>query len=182
MILSRSERQVASLGLVLLLPIAFLAFGCTTSYHVSQVDDGRSGRLGFDEFAKECRGHKVEILLVNGSRYHGFELVATPDSVAWHDSLGTSIISMASDSVRTISWRSVARGMGDGLLLGIPGNFVALGITAFFPYYALVAWPYTLALGPAIGAIIGGLVTHTYRFRIIPQHAPERAGLEPTKP
>jgi hypothetical protein len=148
--------------------------GCTTYYHVSEIDDHKPGRVSLEEFAEESRGRHVEVGLSDGSLHYGVNLEVTAGYTHWCDSLTGAVRRIANDSVTIVSWKSWSRGLTDGLLLGVSGGFLSMLSFVGAPYYALVAWPYVLTGVPAIGAIIGACVTHTYRYRIESQAASKK--------
>ncbi len=166
--------RVIKLWRIVLLGSSLAFSGCTTYYHVSETDDHKPGRVSLEEFAEESRGRHVEMELSDGSLHYGVNLEVTTGHTQWRDSLTGAVRRIANDSVKIVSWKSWSRGMIDGLLLGVSGGFLSMLSFVGAPPYALIAWPYVLTGVPAIGAVIGACVAHTYRYRIGSQAASKK--------
>jgi len=162
--LKRFVSLIVSLGL-------FFIAGCTSSYHISEIDDGQPGGMSFEEFANEIHGETLSVLLQDGLTHDAVDLTVTPESTTWRECSDGTLLKVSNDSIISFSRASWVRGVADGLLIGIPLGFVASGLMAKSSTgpnpYIIVSLPAI----PAACAIAGGLRAHTFKYRILPKNS-----------
>jgi len=156
---------IGTCSVVILTTLAMFT-GCVSGYHISESDDGLPGRLSFQEFAKEVNGKDALVTLTDGSSHEAADLSVSPDSTAWRTILTNQISKVPTDSVRSITWTSSFRGALDGFLIGIPAGIAIGGLLARSPDL-IIPGLYSLAAVPVTCAIVGGFLTHTFKYRIL---------------
>ena len=118
------------------------------------------------KFEEESRGREVEVLLLDGSRFEGWNLKADPQFTEWNVKDSMRIIRIPTDSVHTISRDSWSRGMTDGFFLAIPISAAAILGTAGANAGLVFGFlgPYLLLI-PPVAAGVGASISHTYKYR-----------------
>jgi hypothetical protein len=140
--------------------------GCVSSYHVSETDDRVPGWISFDQFNRDVEHEDVSILLRSGMTRHATNPKVSPKYTQWLDVPSGSTITVFNDSIQTITYSGWVRGMFEGLGIGILPALIVGGLLAKSSN-GLVFGVYMLPLIPTACAAVGGLRSHTYRFRFL---------------